>query len=58
MAESDWATPNQKEAPYWRKGMSIEEYEAERTYFFQHLKEFSNFTYQPMWKQKINNGKA
>lgn len=49
---SEWATGTLKEAPYWRNGMTPEEYEEERDYFNNHLKEFYDGTYVPMWKQK------
>lgn len=52
MAEKDWATPTLKEAPYWRDGMSPEEYDVERTYLYQHIEELKNGTYLPLWKQK------
>ena len=34
MAENDWATPSLKEVPFWRDGMSPEEYEVEREYLY------------------------
>ena len=52
MDENNWATPTLKEAPYWRDGMSPEEYNVERTYFYQHLEKLKNGTYLPLWKQK------
>ncbi len=34
MAESNWASQNAMEAPFWKNGMTIEEYEEERTYLY------------------------
>lgn len=47
----EWATGTLKEAPFWRNGMSTEEYEEEREYFNSHLKEFYEGNYVPLWKQ-------
>lgn len=50
----DWATATLKEAPYWRDGMTPEEYENERDYFNSHLRDFYHNNYTPLWKQKIS----
>ncbi|MGN1306818.1 MAG: hypothetical protein ACI4V3_04050 [Faecousia sp.] len=52
MAENDWATGTLKEAPFWREGMSLEEYEAERSYFYAHIEEYIKGTYCPQWKKR------
>ena len=55
MAEmyEDWATPTMKEAPYWRDGMSPDEYEAEREYYGRnYVSLFLKGKYKPLWKQK------
>ena len=52
MADNNWATPTLKEAPYWREGMQPEEYERERTYFYEHYEEYIKGEYKPLWKQK------
>ena len=49
---NNWATGTLKEAPYWREGMSPEEYEIERNYFNAHLGDFYKGIYVPLWKQK------
>ena len=49
---NNWATGTLKEAPYWREGMSPEEYEIERDYFNAHLEDFYKGIYVPLWKQK------
>ena len=49
---NNWATGSLKEAPYWREGMSPEEYEIERDYFNAHLEDFYKGIYVPLWKQK------
>ena len=45
-------TIGMKEAPYWRDGMTYAEFEEERTYFYEHLDEYRNGTYTPLWGQK------
>lgn len=47
----DWARETLKEAPYWRDGMTPEEYEIERDYFNAHLKEYYCGKYKPLWEQ-------
>lgn len=48
---NEWASPTLKEAPYWRDGMTVEEYETEREYFNKHIDEWQNGEYLPLWKQ-------
>lgn len=50
--DNDWATGTLKETPFWREGMTPEEYEAERDYLNNHFQEFINGDYEPLWKQK------
>lgn len=50
----DWATPGVKEVPYWRDGMSVEEYEIEREYYYRNLDSVRKCEYTPLWKQKLN----
>lgn len=57
MAGDNWATHAMMEQPFWRKGMTIEEYEEEREYLNKHIVDFQNFTYQPLWMQRKNNGR-
>lgn len=50
----DWASPSLKEAPYWREGMSPEEYDEERIYYYKHFATLEErINYKPMWKQKL-----
>lgn len=49
--EKDWAKPNLKEAPFWRDGMTVEEYEKERKYLAENWDKVQNGTYIPLWKQ-------
>lgn len=49
--DKDWAAPTLKEAPYWRNGMTVDEYEKERAYFNEHLDEWQKGKYVPLWKQ-------
>ena len=50
----DWSNASLREVPYWRDGMSIEEYEKERDYYYRNIKNFWNGTYTPLWKQKMS----
>lgn len=50
---NDWATETLKEAPYWRNGMSPEEYEIERDYFNLHIEDWLKGEYEPLWKQNL-----
>ena len=52
--EKDWATPTLKEAPFWRDGMTPEEYEVERKYYYEHFYCLvKKGIYTPLWKQGI-----
>ena len=51
---TEWATSTLKEAPYWREGMTPEEYELELEYYYKHMDAVQNGTYEPMWKRKNN----
>lgn len=50
--QSNWATYGMMEAPFWRNGMTPEEYEDEDEYFYKHIKDWHNGTYIPLWKQQ------
>lgn len=52
MTRDDWAPPTLKEAPFWRDGMSPEEYDIEREYLDSHYDLLQNGLYSPLWKQK------
>lgn len=48
----EWATPTLKEAPWWREGMTPEEYEVERDYYGAHFGDLVvEGKYIPLWKQ-------
>ena len=49
--ESDWATETLMEAPFWRNGMTPEEYETEREYLGKNYHLFLQGEYVPLWKQ-------
>ena len=51
MAE-DWARGTIEETPFWRDGMSVEEYEEERNYLMEHWRDLTQYTYTPLWKQR------
>ena len=50
--KSDWATETLMEAPYWRNGMSPEEYDEEREYFAKNFEKYVSGEYIPLWKQR------
>lgn len=50
--QSDWATETLMEAPYWRNGMSPEEYDEEREYFSKNFEKYVSGEYIPLWKQR------
>lgn len=49
---NDWATETLKEAPFWRDGMTPEEYDEEREYLGKNYILLQKRTYVPLWKQK------
>lgn len=51
----DWATDTLKEAPFWREGMSPEEYDEEREYLSKNFYLLQEGKYIPLLKQKENN---
>lgn len=51
--EKDWASPTLKEAPFWRDGMTPEEYDNEREYLDAHFDLLQKGFYMPLWKQGI-----
>lgn len=54
MAENNnWATATLKETAFWHDGMTSEEYEIERAYYYNNIKNVKNGTYLPLWKQKL-----
>lgn len=48
---NDWASPTLKEVPFWREGMSPEEYETEREYYAKNFDLVKEGKYVPLWKQ-------
>ena len=49
---NEWATLTIKEVPFWRDGMTPEEYDKERTYFYENFDSYKKGSYIPLWKQK------
>lgn len=51
---NDWATPTLKEVPFWREGMTPEEYNIERSYYLSlyDLWRKRKAEYKPLWKQR------
>ena len=54
--EESWASGTLKEAPFWREGMTPEEYDEENMYLDEHWSDLVNGTYEPLWKQRQNKG--
>lgn len=50
--EKNWATETLKEVPFWREDMTPEEYEVERTYYYNNWDLVESLKYVPLWKQK------
>ncbi len=51
--QSDWAPETLIEAPYWKDGMTPEEYEREREYFNTNFQAYLKGEYIPLWKQEM-----
>ncbi len=47
-------TSGAKEAPFYREGMTPEEWMKENDYYIAHFQEWIDGTYQPLWKQDMN----
>lgn len=39
------------EYPFYKKGMTIDEYNSEKEYYDAHIEEVRDGTYVPLWKQ-------
>ena len=50
--QRDWATPTLKEAPFWRNGMTPEEYNEENDYLYEHYDDFLAGSYLSLWAQR------
>lgn len=49
----EWATNTMKHNPWWHDGMSPEEYDKERQYYFDNYDTLvTKGKYIPLWKQK------
>jgi len=48
----DWANPTLKEMPFWREGMTPEEYDTEREYYYKNYDLVRKMKYKPLWVQK------
>ncbi len=50
--KEEWATPTLKECPWWRDGMTPEEYDVEREYCYKNFDTPEKMIqYIPLWKQ-------
>ena len=52
----DWATATVKEVQFWRDGMTPEEYEIERRYYYKNFALVRKREYKPLWKQREETG--
>ena len=53
MAEDSYFSPGMKENPFYYDGISVDEYEKEREYYFSNFKTLvMEGKYKPLWKQK------
>ena len=52
MADRDDFTPGMKEAPFYRDGMSIAEYDAEREHWLKQDTPQKMVMYIPLWKRE------
>ena len=52
--QSDWATETLMEAPFWRNGMTLEEYEMENRYLSKNFYKQKDGNYMPLWMQEEN----
>jgi len=50
--KNNWAPPTLREMPFWRDGMTPEEFDREREYYYDHYDDLKNGTYKPLWRQK------
>lgn len=49
---NEWATLTLKEVPFWRDGMTPEEYDKERIYFYENFDLYKTGSYIPLWQQE------
>ena len=48
----NWSTPELRKYPWWYDGMTPEEYDREREYYYQNFdKLVKTGLYKPLWKQ-------
>ena len=50
---NNWPTATLMEAPFWRDGMTAEEYDVEREYYAKNMDLVRERKYVPLWKQKV-----
>lgn len=49
---NEWATLTLKEVPFWRDGMTPEEYDKERIYFYENFDLYKTGSYIPLGQQE------
>ena len=52
--QSDWAAETLMEAPFWRNGMTPEEYEMENRHLSKNFYKQKDGNYMPLWMQEEN----
>lgn len=50
--KNNWPTATLMEAPFWRDGMTAEEYDIEREYYLKNIELVRDRKYTPLWKQR------
>lgn len=50
--DNNWSSPTLREVPFWREGMTQDEYELEREYYAKNFHLLREGGYIPLWKQK------
>jgi len=52
----EWAPYSLREAPFYHKSITPEEYESERMYYYENFETLvKEGKYKPLWKQKQEN---
>lgn len=49
---NNWATPSMKEFVFWHDGMTPEEFEEERHYYYTMMYQEKLADYKPLWQTK------
>lgn len=50
--DNSWATPGMREAPFWREGMTIDEYFEENDYLYMNFEKLQHGEYKTLYEQR------